>query len=245
VHSADPLLSPVDLVRLRLIDVKLSKTQCRPLKALKVLSVDYVILCYNTWFLDPEFFPALKALRFEGDFREGRRSGVLEQIGLPQLLGQLDLIECDLTLYRLLSEFDSGALLSILPPRSLVRVATHNLRSTEYKALLSTIYQMRLSTSFPFGILGKSMLLKRLFDWVDVDLSDTPHRLRFLYLDPILFPTSDDGNPIHVKWQTIQAKCGRLGIELVYEDQSGDSANFVSEEFWRRQKEARSSLRSQ
>jgi hypothetical protein len=194
--------------------------------------------------LDPALLPALKALGIVGDFYQGTGPGILRQIGSPQLLRQLESIELNLTLYVLISNLDGGATLSNIAPRSLVKIFINDLQFPEYDSLLSTVYQMRLPTLYMLGVFGRSGTLEHLAGWVSVKVSQTPHRLRSLYFDPAILPTLEDEDTTHVKWQGLQESCERSEIELVYEDQTSESASFVSGEFWRRQKEAQSSMRS-
>jgi hypothetical protein len=72
-------------------------------------------------------------------------------------------------------------------------------------------------------------------------LEPEPHQLRSIYLDTSLKSLQSGSTVLSQAVRTLMDECERRSIEIIFEAQAADDSidSYISEEFWRRQRERR------
>jgi hypothetical protein len=221
-----------DLLHLQLSGEGFVFTSPEPLVYLQSLPINYETLDDLGHLLDPVGLPSLRSLGLEF-ITERDELEVLETTQLAKLLPQLDAIVVRAELYKLAhASLFAGLSDRILVDSWLERLGDH-------RDSLSTVHHLRL---IPEHLDYKAV--QKLSTFVASLPNSTPqhsHALRSIYLDPTFWRTSDTTEEVRQAIDRVTSNCRQKGIEVVYEIGASDTwvDSYISQEFWRRQREER------
>ncbi|GAA5912549.1 uncharacterized protein JCM6883_005942 [Sporobolomyces salmoneus] len=235
--SRDPfdlevLLEHTALVNLQLSGPGFDFTVRSPLSTLRSLTFDWGVLNSSApLLLDPEMLPSLQALALYA-MTEEEDMQRLEATNISRLLPQLDAIVTNSDLYRLgVNDLFSG-----YASRILTDVWLDSLDSPDHTRFLASVQQLRIQEFTTFTPETSARLLTLLAASRDPANSS----LKSIYLPLKWHPSRLQTAEIVIEMERVIKACEKAGIELVFDLQpEAYLDNFISEEFWGRQRRRR------
>ncbi|GAA5899899.1 uncharacterized protein JCM6883_006028 [Sporobolomyces salmoneus] len=186
--------------------------------------------------LEPEVLPSLRALGMRGMSDHNEHLQHLNRTGLARLLPQLEAIVVDGAFYRLVA----NGLLSGYSHRILVDIDAAVLDIHESISSLASAHHLRVFIPLDpwdsrYGFRG----LKRLRKLINVCEESKTSSLNSIYLDLAAHPSRLNSVRMIAEIEKLMKDCKRAGIELVFDTEPKDQDNYISNEFWERQRRRR------